>query len=62
MTKHLNWNDGLEEEIAYLAKHDPKGLNVALNHLPPDESRRSWIELCVEMARRRQQAKIEEDI
>jgi hypothetical protein len=59
MIKPLNWN-GLDEDIAYLAEHDPKGLNVALNHLPPGESRRAWIKLCVEMARKRQQAEGEE--
>lgn len=61
MTKSLNWDDGLDEDIAYLKEHDPKGLNIALNHLPPGEKRRSWIKLCVAMARKRQQAESQED-
>lgn len=38
MTKSLNWDDGLDEDIACLKEHDPKGLNIALNHLPPGEN------------------------
>jgi hypothetical protein len=33
MTESLNWDDGLDEHIAYLAEHDPNGLNIALTHL-----------------------------
>ncbi len=51
-----NWEDGLEEDIAYLAEHDPKSLTGALNHAPPGEGRRRWIKLCVAMARKRHQA------
>jgi hypothetical protein len=35
MTNDTKWADGLDEDIAFLREHDPKGLNVAFNHIPP---------------------------
>jgi hypothetical protein len=56
MTNDTKWADGLDEDIAFLREHDPKGLNVAFNHIPPGEDRRLWIKLCVAMARKQQPA------
>ena len=62
MTNNTDWADGLDEDIAFLREHDPKGLNIALNHIPPGENRRLWIRLCIAMVRKQRQAEGKENI
>ncbi|WP_050400245.1 hypothetical protein [Bradyrhizobium embrapense] len=55
------WKDGLEGDIAFLKEHDPKALNIALNHMPPGEARRKWIMFNAQLGRLRQRAESDED-
>lgn len=61
MTNDTNWAHGLDEATAFLREHDPKGLSGALNHIPPGEKGRLWINICVAMARKRWQSEGKEN-
>ena len=59
--KLLDWDKGIEDDIAFLAEHDPQALNVALNHMPPSEARREWIIFHAKLGRLRQRAESDEE-
>jgi hypothetical protein len=59
--KLLDWDKGIEDDIAFLAEHDPRALNLALNHMPPGETRRKWIIFDAKLGRLRQRAESDEE-
>lgn len=59
--KLLDWNKGIEDDIAFLAEHDPRALNVALNHMPPGDARRKWIMFSAKLGRLQERAESDEE-
>jgi hypothetical protein len=56
-----NWEEGIEEDIAFLAENKPRVLKGAFNHSPPGEFRRNWIRFNAKVERLRQRAETDED-
>ena len=59
--KLLDWDKGIEDDIAFLAEHDPRALNGALNHMPRGETRRKWIMFFAKLGRLQQRAGSDEE-
>jgi hypothetical protein len=59
--KLLDWDKGIEDDIAFLAGHDPKALNFALNHVPPSNLRRQWVMFDAKLGRLRQRAETDDE-